>query len=101
MQVLVRAGYFDCGEMNVPGRFAFRQPGYGQRDAAWGDHKGSEMRSDEELRKEYAHMKMQLTEQDFANIGECAMGKNEIPLGILKKASWSEEDLEEVRRANS
>jgi hypothetical protein len=125
MQVLVRAGYFDCGEMNVPGRFAFRQPGYGQRDAAWGDHKGSEMRrntyaiidgcialrnhldikrmlmGDEELRKEYAHMKMQLTEQDFANIGECAMGKNEIPLGILKKASWSEEDLEEVRRANS
>jgi GrpB-like predicted nucleotidyltransferase (UPF0157 family) len=110
--------------VNVPGRFAFRQPGYGQRDAAWGDHKGSEMRrntyaiidgcivlrnhldikrmlmGDEELRKEYARVKMQLTEQDFANIGEYAMGRNEILFGILK-AGWSERDLEEVRKANS
>jgi GrpB-like predicted nucleotidyltransferase (UPF0157 family) len=55
---------------------------------------------DEELRKEYARVKMQLTEQDFANIGEYAMGRNEILFGILK-AGWSERDLEEVRKANS
>jgi GrpB-like predicted nucleotidyltransferase (UPF0157 family) len=124
-EVLVRAEYFDCGEMKVPGRFAFRQLGYGQRDAAWGDHKGSEMRrntyaiidgcialryhldikcmlmGDEGLRKEYARVKMQLTEQDFANIGEYTVGKNKILFGILQKAGWSEEDLEEVRKGNS
>lgn len=41
---LVRAGYFDCGEMNVPGRFAFRQPGYGAKDAAFGSSEDGEMR---------------------------------------------------------
>jgi hypothetical protein len=57
--------------------------------------------SDEELRKKYARVKMASMEQDFANIGGYAMGKNEILFGILKKAGWSEEGLEEVRKANS
>ncbi|KAK9327441.1 grpb/dephospho-CoA kinase [Lipomyces starkeyi] len=121
---LVSAGYFDCGEMNVPGRFAFRQPGYGQKDAAWG-HSDGEMRrntyamieggvalrnhmdikrvllSDEGLREEYGRVKKQLEEREFANIGEYAMAKNEILWKILVAAGWSGEDLEEVRKANS
>ncbi|KAJ5168420.1 uncharacterized protein N7482_004014 [Penicillium canariense] len=35
-RALSNAGYTDCGEMNIPGRFAFRQPGYGKLDAAHG-----------------------------------------------------------------
>ena len=126
-QALVSAGYFDCGEMNVPGRFAFRQPGFGQRDAAWGSKvTGSgEMRrntyamieggvalrnhldmkrvlmSDEALREEYGQFKIRLSEREFNNIGEYATAKNDILLKILRKAGWSEEDLEEVRKANS
>ncbi len=31
------AGYTDMGELGVPGRFAFRQPGYGVEDVAGGE----------------------------------------------------------------
>jgi len=113
--------------MNVPGRFAFRQPGFGQRDAAWGDKvAGSgEMRrntyamvdgcvalrnhldlkrmlmSNEELRDEYGQVKRAIAEREFANIGEYVMAKNEILWKILERAGWSEEDLYEVKKANT
>jgi GrpB-like predicted nucleotidyltransferase (UPF0157 family) len=126
---LVKAGYFDCGEMNVPGRFAFRQPGFGQKDAAWGNShmvgEKEEMRrntyvmvegcvalrnhldikrtlmNNEVLREEYGRVKMQLTERDFAHIGEYAFSKNEILWRILETAGWRGEDLEEVKKANT
>lgn len=121
---LVSAGYFYCGEMNVPGRFAFRQPGYGQKEAAWG-HSDGEMRrntyamiegcvalknhmdikrvltNDEDLREEYGRVKKQLEEREFTNIGEYVMAKNEILWKILVAAGWNAEDLEELRKANS
>lgn len=126
-QALVQAGYFDCGEMNVPGRFAFRQPGFGQRDAAWGE-KGKasgEMRrntyamidgcsalrnhldlkktllANEDLREEYNAVKNELAERDFNNIGEYVMAKNQILWKILARAGWSDEDLEPVKKANT
>jgi GrpB-like predicted nucleotidyltransferase (UPF0157 family) len=125
---LVKAGYFDCDEMNVPESFDFRQPDFGQRDAAWGtSHKVGEqekmrrntnvmaegsvalknhldvkrmLMSDEVLRREYRRVKMLLSEREFANIGEYAFSRNEILLKILETAGWSGEDLEEVRKAN-
>ncbi|KAK9323507.1 grpb/dephospho-CoA kinase [Lipomyces orientalis] len=126
-QALVQAGYFDCGEMNIPGRFAFRQPGFGQNDAAHGE-KGQapeEMRrntyvviegcvalknhldikrvllSDEGLRDEYGQVKKGLAEKEWANIGEYVTAKSEILLKILGRAGWSEEDLDEVKKANT
>ena len=111
--------------MNVPGRFAFRQPGYGQKDAAFGSHSSDgEMRrntyamvegsaalrnhldtkkvlvENQQMREEYGRVKARLAEMDFESIGEYARGKNEILIKILQKAGWSEEELEEVRAAN-
>lgn len=123
-KALVRAGYFDCGEMNVPGRFAFRQPGYGKADAAFGHVTGERRRNtyamiegspalrnhldikrilleDEVLREEYSRVKTDLAERDYQNIGEYAMAKNYILWKILRKAGWTEEDLEPIIKANS
>ncbi|KAK9493098.1 grpb/dephospho-CoA kinase [Lipomyces doorenjongii] len=123
-QAMVQAGYFDCGEMNVPGRFAFREPGFGQRDAATGVSLGAMRRntyvviegcvalknhldikrmllSDEGLRDEYGRVKLALAQKEWANIGEYVMGKNEILLKILQRAGWKGEDLDEVKNANS
>ncbi|KAJ8098892.1 grpb/dephospho-CoA kinase [Lipomyces tetrasporus] len=126
-QALVQAGYFDCGEMNVPGRFAFRQPGFGQNDAAFGEQGKApgEMRrntyaviegcvalrnhldikrtllSDEGLRDEYGQVKMALAAKEWANIGEYVTSKNEILWKILERAGWSGEDLDEVKKANT
>lgn len=118
------AGYFDCGEMNVPGRFAFRQPGFGRGDAAFGSHEGGETRrntyamiegcvalrnhldikqvlmEDKELREEYGRVKMKLSQRDFTTVGDYVFGKLDILTKILRKAGWEEEDLEEVRRVN-
>lgn len=107
---LSQAGCFDCGEMNVPGRFAFRQPGYGKGDAAFGSHPATSNSStkeedgrngslelgmrrntyamvegcvalqnhldvkkvlmeDEELREEYARVKMELADKEYESIG--------------------------------
>lgn len=119
------AKYTDCGEMNVPGRFAFRQPGYGRFDAAHGKGKDGELRyntylmiegcaalrnhldtkrvlmEDQELREEYERVKCKLKEIEFENIGQYAFGKTEILCKILRTAGWSEKDLEPVIRANS
>jgi GrpB-like predicted nucleotidyltransferase (UPF0157 family) len=38
-KALSEAGYLDQGECGVPGRFQFRQPGFGAADAAFGEVK--------------------------------------------------------------
>ena len=44
-EILIQAGYTDLGEMNVPGRVGFRQPGYGRAEGAkGGPGKWGEMR---------------------------------------------------------
>ncbi|TAQ88437.1 hypothetical protein B7494_g3219 [Chlorociboria aeruginascens] len=123
-KALSDAGYADLGEMNIPGRFVFRQPGYGKADAAFGHDEGEMRRntylmiegslalrnhldlkrvleSDVEMREEYAAVKRKLAEREFANIGEYATGKNEIMMKILRRAGWNENDLNEVRQANT
>ncbi|KAK9387365.1 grpb/dephospho-CoA kinase [Lipomyces mesembrius] len=123
-QALVQAGYIDYGEMNVPGRFAFRQPGFGQSDETLGESRGEMRRntyvvlegcvalrnhldiqrillSDKELRDEYGQVKMALAKKEWANIGEYVTSKNEILWKILQRAGWSGEDLDEVKKANT
>lgn len=56
---------------------------------------------DEGLRDEYAEVKQKLVNSNVKSMDEYCRGKNEVALKILKKAGWNEEDLEEVRRANS
>ncbi|KAJ5099002.1 hypothetical protein N7532_006003 [Penicillium argentinense] len=121
---LASAGYTDCGEMGVPGRFAFRQPGYGLLDFAHGLTINGELRQNtyvilegctalrnhldikrvltenENLREEYARFKADLAERDFGNIDEYCIAKTEVLCKILRIAGWSEEELEPVIRAN-
>lgn len=122
---LVHASYTDCGEMNVPGRFAFRQPGYGRFEAAHGPGRDGELRyntyvmlegcvalrnhldirrvlmEDKALKEEYGRVKGRLQEAEFENIGQYVSGKNEILCKILRAAGWTEEELEPVIKANS
>ncbi|KAK9368612.1 grpb/dephospho-CoA kinase [Lipomyces kononenkoae] len=125
-QAMVEANYFDCGEMGIPGRFAFRQPGFGKSDAATGEQgKSCEMRrntyvlidgctslknhldvkrvllSDDNLREEYGQVKMALAEKEWPNVGEYSKAKSDILAKILERADWSGEDLDEVKKANT
>lgn len=121
---MIKAGYMDCGEMNIPGRYVFREPGYGRFEAAHGLGRNGEPRrntyliiegclslrnhldirrilmEDEKLREEYSAVKLSLVGREFENIGEYARGKTEVLFKILRKAGWSEEDLEPILKAN-
>jgi len=122
---MVAAGYRDLGEVGVPGRVGFRQPGHELSQAATGViYKAKEMRrntyvvlegsvalknhrdlkrvllEDASLREEYGRVKQELSQRELENIAEYCRGKNEILLKILKSAGWNEEELEEVRKAN-
>lgn len=117
-------GYTDCGEMNVPGRFAFRQPGYGRYDAAHGLDRSGRPRyntylmidgctalknhldvkrvllEDMQIREEYGRVKEQLEEMEFDNIGQYVVGKSDILIKVLRKAGWSQESLDSVIKVN-
>lgn len=120
---LSSAGYTDCGEMNIPGRFAFRQPGYGRLDFAHGVASGELRRNtyvviegclalrnhldvrrvlleDAELREEYARVKSDMEGMELEHIEQYVARKTEILCKILRKAGWSEEELEPVIKAN-
>ena len=123
-KALSEAGYTDCGELNVPGRFQFRQPGYGRFEAAHGPGRNGELRyntylmiegcaalrnhldsrrvllEDQELREEYGRVKTRLAESEYANIGQYVTGKLDILCKILRKAGWTEEELQPVITAN-
>ncbi|KAL6249939.1 hypothetical protein RBB50_002240 [Rhinocladiella similis] len=124
-KALVNAHYTDCGEMNVPGRFAFRQPGYGRFDAAHGPGKNGELRyniyimiegctalknhldvkrvllENHELREEYSRVKTELQQREYENIGQYVSGKTEILCKILRTAGWSDIDLRPVIEVNT
>lgn len=57
---------------------------------------------DAELRKEYSEVKWRLVEEteDFGDMNDYVRGKTGILTKILKRAGWSEEMLEEVRKVN-
>lgn len=122
---LVTAGYTALGIMDVPGRWAFRQPGYrvGEKACEWWT-KGDEMRrltyvtidgclsfrnhldlkntslTDEKLRKEYGDVKENLVSGGVKDVDEYCVGKDEIILKILRTAGWNGEELDEVRKVN-
>jgi GrpB-like predicted nucleotidyltransferase (UPF0157 family) len=128
-QALVAAGYEDLGEMGVPGRVAFRQPGFTRSEVANGyflnPHGEIEMRrntyvilegssslrnhqslkrvllEDEGLRTEYGETKKKIVESGVDNVDEYCRGKNEVMLKILKMDGWTEDELEEVRIVNA
>lgn len=116
-------GYLDLGEMDIAGRFAFRQPGYGKADAALGGPTGpgqemrrntyvmlngcralrnhldvrQKLRNDASVRDEYARVKQELAQHDFEHIGQYVDGKTGILLRILQDSGWSKEDIDKLR----
>jgi GrpB-like predicted nucleotidyltransferase (UPF0157 family) len=115
---LVSAGYTDCGEMDVPGRHAYRQPGYGKHQAAHGERTADGglrrntyamidgcaalrnhldvrrvLLEDAPLREEYGLVKRSLVDREFDGIGAYAREKSIVLRKILRKAGWSDEDL--------
>ncbi|KAK9376653.1 putative UPF0157 protein YqkA [Lipomyces chichibuensis] len=126
-QALVAAGYADCGEMGIPDRYAMREPGFSQSQVA-GTGAGTGVQegmrrntyvvldgstslrnvmdlkrmllADEALRVEYGNVKRKLVEAGIEDVNVYCKGKTECILGILRKAGWGEEELEEVRSAN-
>ncbi|KIW47265.1 uncharacterized protein PV06_02849 [Exophiala oligosperma] len=123
-RALAEAHYTDCGEMNVPGRFAFRQPGNARFDAAHGPGRNGELRyntyvmiegctalrnhldmkrvllENPDLREEYSRVKTEMQKRDFENIGHYVSGKTEILCKILRTAGWTDEDLRPVVKVN-
>jgi GrpB-like predicted nucleotidyltransferase (UPF0157 family) len=119
---MTRAGYLDAGELDVPDRWVFRQPANDhlrEADREIGVLKRHTyvcvegclslrnhldlkrvLLQDEGLRKEYGNVKLELAEKEFVDMDEYCRGKNEVMLKILRKGGWSEEELEEVRKAN-
>lgn len=119
---MVNAGYTALGELGIPHRFAFRQPGYGKKDQP--DGFGSEMRRNtyvsldtcvstrnqrdlkrillvnEELRHEYGNVKKSLVDGGVKDVDEYCIGKTEMIMKILKIAGWREEDMDAVRDVN-
>lgn len=55
---------------------------------------------DEDARREYGEVKRRLVER-VEGVDEYCEGKTEVVLGILRKAGWSEVELEELRVANT
>jgi GrpB-like predicted nucleotidyltransferase (UPF0157 family) len=77
---LAAGGYTDCGEMNIPGRFACRE--------------------DNLLRDEYSQLKSELQEREFNDIGQYVTAKSDMLCRILQKAGWDSEDLQSVMDVN-
>jgi GrpB-like predicted nucleotidyltransferase (UPF0157 family) len=124
-QAMTAAGYIDLGELGVPGRWAFRQPGYGRFDTAYGTTSADkEMRrntyveidgcqslrnhldvkrvlhEDNALRQEYGDVKLALAAQGISDVDEYCRAKTEVLVKILKSAGWSDEELAPIIEAN-
>lgn len=122
---MVAAGYTDRGELSVPERFLFRQPGIellreafalGEKpmemirntyvtlegSVALKNHRDVKrvLLQDAGLREEYGNVKKQLAATEWENMDEYCRGKNKILMKILKSAGWNEKELEEVRKSN-
>jgi GrpB-like predicted nucleotidyltransferase (UPF0157 family) len=119
--------YQDLGEMGVPGRVAFRPPSinthntnqsldaesvrlniksniYIVLDGCVSLRNHLDLRrvllTNTQLREEYANVKKAILAGGVTDVNEYCRGKNEVMLKILRTAGWSEDDLEEVRKAN-
>lgn len=123
---LTKAGYIACGDQGVSFRFAFTQPknpncpqgdglsqirGEMKRNTyivvdgciALRNHLDLKnmLLEHKELRHEYGDVKMKLVNSDMDSMDEYCRGKSDVVLKILEKAGWNEQDLNEVRMANS
>ena len=107
-----RAGYEYMGEWGIEDRHAFKLSGVKparnlyvcvEDCAALRNHLGVRdvLRSDPELREEYAAVKKKLAEQEHERTQDYVAGKTEILQRVLEKAGIGCEERESIGRANS
>lgn len=121
---MAKAGYTSLGELDVPGRYVLREPGYGRLDAAHGPKENGEPRQNtylcirgceslrnhldvrrvllenEQLRTEYGNVKASMAGMEFEHIGQYVAGKTAILCKILRAAGWSEKELKPIMDIN-
>lgn len=122
---LTKAGYMSLGELDVPGRYVFRQPGYGKLDPAHGRGRDGQERqntyvciegcaslrnhldvkrvllNNRDLREEYDAVKASLNGMEFEHIDQYVFQKTTVLCKILREAGWSEEELKPIMAINS
>ncbi|RDW89692.1 hypothetical protein BP6252_01724 [Coleophoma cylindrospora] len=114
-QAMVEGGYTDRGDCGIPSRIAFHPPPvpgltmqrntYVVADGCLSLRNHLDVRRvllmDQSLREEYAQVKKALVASGIADVDEYCRGKTEVLLKILQQAGWSQDDLEQVRKANA
>lgn len=122
---LTSAGYTSLGEMDVPGRFVFREPGFGKYGPAHGRGEDGEVRqntyvciegcaslrnhldirkillNDQDLREEYSNLKASIQDTEFDDIHQYVARKMVVLCKILRAAGWSDEELKPVIDINT
>jgi GrpB-like predicted nucleotidyltransferase (UPF0157 family) len=104
-------GYTYMGEWGIPDRHAFRKPGavpqrnlyvsvrdcqsirnqLGLRDIC---------RKDSAVRDAYSQAKLELSKQEWRDVDEYCVAKNDIIAWVLGKAGMSDQEREEIRQLN-
>lgn len=108
---LTRSGYRYEGEQGIPGRHAFAAPDDHPRRHVYLGLAGclalrnhlvvrDVLRSDPELREEYARVKLALARRDLPDIDAYVAGKNDILKKVLKAGGITDIELETVARSN-
>jgi GrpB-like predicted nucleotidyltransferase (UPF0157 family) len=120
---LAGAGYTDMGECGVPGRFQFRQPGFGAHQGTFGERTPDGalrqntyamiegcpairnhldikrvLLEDEGLREDYGALKWELAEREFEGIAAYGGAKLAVLRKILRKAGWTDEDFADLKK---
>ncbi|KAL3425689.1 hypothetical protein PVAG01_02480 [Phlyctema vagabunda] len=113
-KAMIEAGYSDRGDLGIPGRIAFVQPeasSVEMRRNTYAVVEGSlclknhldlkrMILQDAGLKQEYAEIKLAMAHKEVPDVDAYCTGKNAVVLKILRAAGWTDQELEEVKRAN-
>ena len=108
--VLTRVGGYEYkGEWGIPDQHAFRKVTKPSRNlyvcvkysAALSNHLSVRdlLRVDEELRAEYALVKLKLAEQQYGDVEDYCEAKNDVLQHILEKAGMGLKEREKIKKA--
>lgn len=107
-----RGGYIYCGEMGIPDRHAFRNPGVVPSRNLYVSVKGCQSirnqlgvrdvcRKDPNVRDKYSQTKLELAQREWRDVNEYCEAKNEVIAWVLEKAGMSQAERDEVRMLNT
>ncbi len=108
---LAKIGYVHRGDLGVPGREAFKQPGAFPKHHLYASHRGSlnlknqlglrdYLRTHPEAATEYGDLKEMLAKRFPEDIDSYIAGKTEFIIGILQQTGLTGEELATIRDIN-